>query len=96
MWRNARFKMSALLGNEELTCGKASYPGFVFPFQHNDKLSPVVGQHVDVGDGDDKLQPAPVGDEVGEQGQEKDADTEEHLEEDTHRPSELHPHDLCD
>lgn len=63
---------------------------------HEESFSPVVGQEEDVGGGDDHLQPAPVGDEVGEQREEQDADAKEHLIKDSNRASELHPHDLCD
>ncbi len=59
-------------------------------------FSPVVGQEDDVGDSDDDIQPTPVGDEVGEQREEEDADAEEHLIEDSHGASVLHAHDLCD
>lgn len=59
-------------------------------------FSPVVGQEDDVGGGDDDLQPAPVGDEVGEQREDEDADTEEHLVKDSNGTSVLHTDDLCD
>lgn len=58
--------------------------------------SPVVGQEDEVGNGDGHLQPAPVGDVVGQQREDEDADAEEHLIEDSDRASELHPDDLCD
>lgn len=56
--------------------------------------SPVVGDKEQVGRRDDDLQPAPVGDEVGEQGEDEDADAEEHLEQNAHRPPVFHPNDL--
>lgn len=59
-------------------------------------FSPVVGQEEDVGDGDDDLEPAPVGDEVGDEREEEDADAEEHLINDSDGASVLHSHNLCD
>lgn len=58
--------------------------------------SPVVGQEEEVGNGDGHLQPAPVGDVVGQQREEEEADAEEHLVDDSDRAPELHPHDLGD
>lgn len=56
--------------------------------------SPVVEEEEEVGKRDGHLQPAPVGDVVGQQREDEDADAEERLVEDSHRASELHPHDL--
>lgn len=56
--------------------------------------SPVVGEEEEVGKGEGHLQPAPVGDVVGHQRENEDADAEKHLIEDSHRASELHPDDL--
>lgn len=57
---------------------------------------PIVGQEQDEGRGDGDLQPAPVSDEVGQQGEDQVPDAEEHLVQDPHGASVLHPHHLCD
>lgn len=58
-------------------------------------FSPVVGQEEEVGCSNDNLQPAPVSDVVGEQREDEDANTEDHLEQYAHCSSILHTNNLC-
>lgn len=58
------------------------------------RASPVVNQEAEVWSCDGHLQPAPVSDEVGHEGQDEDTDAEEHLKHHSYWPSVLHSHQL--
>lgn len=61
-----------------------------------ERMLPVVGQEEDEGRSDDDLQPPPVSDEVGEQREDEDTNTEEHLVQNAHSLSVLYSNNLCD
>lgn len=60
------------------------------------QVLPVVGQEEDIRCSDDHLQPAPVCDEVGDEGQDENSNTEEHLVDDSHSPPVLYSYQLSD
>lgn len=66
------------------------------PSHSKSRCSPVVGNEGQVGGGDGHLQPAPISDVVGEEGEDEEPHAEEHLVDHPHRAPELHADHLCD
>lgn len=58
--------------------------------------SPVIAHEDEGGKTKGRLQPAPVRDEVGQQGDDQEADADEHLVNDSHKPPLLHANNLRD